>query len=348
MKFLNTIFDLVIFSFFLLFSGGIVVKASESKAVNEQLCDDIPGVIADLDKILGVNATSDLKNVYCGLRNGQNETMESNLFLSIVKAAIDTKPAYTFLGTCLEDVMVAMQEQQVEAKKGVKMNSKTLKCKDNQSQVYVMTDLKNNTHSVNNPWLLYICKSATCKSDNLNGVLSAIYLDYFAAGGSEFWNDGKWMVGKTYTPTVECAFDQLYAPMRNTELYCSGESAPVCKKKRLVEVKLGDDAPFEIAICDDGDCLASVPQMYLADNVDGYLGSNPFCLPNEPTWPQEFTDIVIKYPVKEFNLNDYCSVAAKNGRAGRCKVSSTKVSSTMLVDVSSLFALVFLLLPAVL
>jgi len=41
-------------------------------------------------------------------------------------------------------------------------------------------------------------------------------------------------------------------------LYCSGDKAPVCSNTKLLGIALGDDDPFEVAVCDDNDCFVSV------------------------------------------------------------------------------------------
>jgi len=334
MKFLSTILGLVIFSPLLLSSGGNVVKAEElNKAVNGQKCENMPDSIANLNDAY----FSAIKDTYCELRYGEAQSADADLFELVVVAAINADPPYVFLGTCLQDVLEGMQAQQAEAaakdalgpceeddREGTAISR--LECEDTQSKILTLSGLTSTLRSTVNPWNLFMCKSATCDTDNLNQVLSAIYFDYFAAGGDDAWRTENFTVIDTYTPTVECFYDQIRAPLHDTELYCSGESAPVCNNTKLVEVKLGVDAPFEVAICDDNDCLASVgTPLSVSILADGY-GPNPFCLPEEKNYPRELTEVLITYSEKEFNLSDYCSVAAASGRTGRCTTSKSPKS----------------------
>jgi hypothetical protein len=110
--------------------------------------------------------------------------------------------------------------------------------------------------------------------------------------------------------------------MKAPETYCSGESAPACSNKKLIEVQLGTDAPFELAICDDNDCLASLKNTRpLANFIDGYFPSNAntFCVPEGSSYRQEFISIETTILEKDFNLSDYCSAAAASGRTGLCE-----------------------------
>ena len=66
-------------------------------------------------------------------------------------------------------------------------------------------------------------------------------------------------------------------------MHCS-DNAPVCGNIRLAEqLTLGDksgaDGPFEVAICDDNDCLALVGTVDIVGGhlfASGYRGENPF------------------------------------------------------------------------
>ena len=122
--------------------------------------------------------------------------------------------------------------------------------------------------------------------------------------------------------------------------YCSGESAPACSNKKLIEVQYGTDAPFELAICDDNDCLASLKDTFpLVNWIDSYLNQfgNPFCLQTtfegfEPV--KVYPSIEITILEKEFILSDYCSAAAASGRTGRCETPIPTQAPTVKVVAS--------------
>jgi len=278
----------------------------------------MPDSIANLPPFLAA-----VKEQYCILPSA-----DADLFKKLVEAILKADPTYAFFGTCLPDLVKGMQHQQSEAaykealgpckvddREGTAYSR--LECEDNKTKLLTFSRLTSPVRTTVNPWDLYMCKLASCDTDTLNKVLTSIYLDYFEAGGDNDWRLENFKPIATYTPTMECYF-QIAKPIRDTELYCSGVSAPVCSNTKLIEVKLGDDAPFEVAICDDNDCLDSLGEPFTLSILADGFGENPFCLPEE-TIPREITDVIITYSKKAFNLSDYCSVAAASGRTGRCK-----------------------------
>lgn len=292
--------------------------AIAAKAVNGQ-CENMPDSIANLPPLL-----VGIKQLYCSLSGN-----EAYLLQMLVEAAVKADPTYAFFGECLTDLDDAIRYSQYETayKKALgpcKEDDREgtaysrLECEDNKTKVSTFTRLTSHNRTTVNPWNMYMCKKETCNTDTLNQVLNTVYLDLYEAGGDNGWRQANFMPIATYTPTVECYYDQISKPMRDTELYCSGESAPACDNTKLIEVKLGDDAPFEIAICDDNDCLDSLGEAFTLSIVADGFGSNPFCLPEE-TFPRDITDVIITYSEKAFNSSDYCSVAAASGRTGRCK-----------------------------
>lgn len=293
--------------------------AIAAKAVNGQ-CENMPDSITNLPPIL-----SAIKELYCSLPGG-----EAYVLQILVEAAVIADPSYAFFSACLPDLDKAIRYGQAEVayKKALgpcKEDDREgtaysrLECEDNETKILTLSRLTSPVRTTVNPWNMYMCKKASCDTDNLNHVLTSIYLDLFEAGGDNDWRLENFTVTDTYTPTVECFVYQIQAPIFDTELYCSGESAPVCNNTQLIEVKLGDDAPFEVAICDDSDCLDSLGEPFTVSILADGFGKNPFCLPEETTFPREITDVIITYSEKAFNLSDYCSVAAASGRTGRCK-----------------------------
>jgi hypothetical protein len=205
-------------------------------------------------------------------------------------------------------------------------------CDDTKTRVLTLSTVTTDSSRYVQPWALWICKADACDTDILNEVLEAIAVDYFALGYNPF--DADTIISNTSTPTTECFYDQIGDLMMNPEAYCSGESAPVCSNKKLIEVQLDTDAPFELAICDDNDCLASLKdKLSLTNWIDAFSrfppeGFNPFCLPIE-SFSQEFTSIEVTILEKEFNLSDYCSAAAASGRTGRCETPESAAWMTM-------------------
>lgn len=301
-----------------------------AKAVKGQQCDGMPDSIANLPAFL-----STIKQTWCELKLNDPSGGEAALLTSMVGAALVADPSYAFFGTCFQDVVDGMKFTQEQRIQGIKDYTQ-LQCDDTKTKVATLSVLTETDSPYEplrerfEPWNLYICKSATCDTDTLNQFLALICLDFYAVGGIPF-NEGV-IVSETVTPIAECWMKQIGYPMNNPDVYCSGER--VCSNTKLIEVKLGTDAPFEIAICDDNDCLASlgdVPPKYL----EGWLNEversktkqNRYCLPKEK-YRQELLSVDITFSEKEFNLTDYCSAAAASGRIGRCVASETTNTPT--------------------
>jgi len=315
-----------------------------AKAVKGQQCDGMPASIANLSDAY----FKAIKKTWCDLIVSDPTGAEAALFTLMVGATLDADPSGAFFSTCLPDVIDGMKFQQLEQykkAKGIKREGTSYsryQCDDtNKTKIEVISTVTNdNSVKANgyrqfvNPWLLYICKSASCDTDTLNQVLNSITLEYYALGGNPY-QEGT-IISDTITPSTECYDSQIGYPMRNSEAYCTGENAPVCSNKKLIEVQLGTDAPFELVVCDDNDCIASLGDTRPMENfADGYNPSgrsqlNPFCLPDE-SYRQEFSTIEITILEKEFNISDYCSAATASGRTGRCRESAAWMTTESFV-----------------
>jgi len=311
-----------------------------AKAVKGQQCDGMPDSIASLPDAY----FSAIKQTWCDLLVSDPTGGEATLFTLMVGAALVADPSGAFFSTCLQDVIDGMKFQQLEqyyTAQGIELEGPAYsryQCDDTKTKVEVLSTATNDNWRANgfrqfvNPWLLYVCKSASCDTDTLNQVLNSITLEYYTLGGNPY-PEGT-IISDTVTPSVECYRNQIGYSIINSELYCSGESAPVCSNKKLIEVQLGTDAPFELAVCDDNDCLASLGDTRPISNLaDGFGPSNPFCLPVE-SYRAEFSTIEITILEKEFNLSDYCSAAAASGRTGRCETPIPTQAPTVKVVAS--------------
>jgi len=181
-----------------------------------------------------------------------------------------------------------------------------------------------------------MCKSDECDATVLQQVLTATFSEVFAL--STTWNPEDWTATSTVTPTAECVYDKIGAAMNNPELYCT-EDAPTCSNIKLAEITLADDAaPFEIAICDDNECLASVG----AVDIPGHFASGPvhqsyvqqeaYTTSIDPFCSNYLADaftvrnqkyISAKISDKVFDKTKYCTVAAASARAGKCPCSDS-------------------------
>ena len=309
-----------------------------AKAVKGQQCDGMPDSIANLPEFLSM-----IKQTWCDLKVNDPSGGEAALLTSMVGAAVVADPSYAFFGTCFQDVFDGLKAQQIEnyyESEGIEQNGTRIsryECDDTKTKVATLSVITETDSPYEplrervDPWHLYICKSAACDTDTLNQVLTLICLEYYAVGGNPY-NEGV-IVSETVTPIVECWIKQIGYQMNNPDVYCSGESAPVCSNKKLIEVKLGTDAPFEIAICDDNDCLASLGDAPPYKHLEVWIGEavivkgnpNPYCLPKEE-YSQELLSVDITLSEKEFNLADYCSPAAVSGRTGRCAESAASMT----------------------
>jgi len=258
---------------------------------------------------------------------------EAAFLTLVVGAAVDADPSYAFSIACLQDVIDGVQFQQLEASQGINNDGiphARYQCDDTKTKVTTISIITEDGRRERvRQWQLYICKSATCDTDTLNQVLNSISLDYYALEGNPF--DEGTIVSDTVTPSTECFHEQIGETINDPDVYCSGESAPVCINKKLIEIKLGTDAPFEIAVCDDNDCLASLgdapPYRLLERWIYWLMGGNQYCMPVE-MGRQTSVSVDITVSEKEFNLSDYCSAAAASGRTGRWVASETTNTPT--------------------
>jgi len=244
--------------------------------------------------------------------------------ITVEESVFDLKPyedpASSFLNTCLQDVVTGLQQQVAGA------TESDIVCADDKTKVNPHSEVIGMLHPEWNHfeiWNLFICKSPSCDSTVLNTVLNSIYITYASFNCDEdedCWTDGHTATA-TYTPTTECLTKQIQDPLEDPELYCSGDNAPVCSNTKLLEITLGDDDPFEVAVCDDNDCFDSVEEIddLVPIFVSGLNPRNTFCIPEE-SYRGEFTEVFAEWSTKDFNLVDYCSVAATSGRTGMCKM----------------------------
>lgn len=328
-------------------AASLMILLVSAKAANGQQCldgSDVPAPIVALG--------SSLVGTYCRVYN--SDPAQAKIFVAVVGKSLEIDPTGTFLGTCLQDLLEGAQYSAIEnvyrqkafddikalgdCYEGDGRNGSfvsRLVCPDDKTKVatysdLTVTSLDGNVFDTSSWDDLLMCKSASCNADVLNQVLSETYDDFFPGQCEPS------IVTATYTPNVECLYDQIRAPIEDPELYCSGDNAPVCKNTKLVEITLLDDAPFEVAICDDNDCLASVGSADIARFfATGYgIGennkrNNPYCLPDQSTkhFQTRYREQVsAKYSDKVFNLTDYCSVAAASTRTGQCKTSKAAKS----------------------
>jgi len=324
--------------------------AVSAKAVNGQCADGsvcITGApstpdsaycfLRDIDPNVG-----GLGDTYCGLYADSPEN--ANLLVTVVTASFAFDPTGLFLGTCLPDLVEALLITQYNINRQV--------CKDGKTEMAFFSTIESSSFPEDSTeynvvdgiaktdigWDVPMCKSDECDATVLQQVLTATFSEVFAL--STTWDPEDWKATSTVTPTAECVYNQIgAAPMQNPELYCTAD-APTCSNIKLAEITLADDAaPFEIAICDDNECLASVG----AIDVPGYFASgeiaqsydpqvawtyenliDPFCLAYiaDPfTLSQKY--ISAKISDKAFDKTKYCTVAAASARAGKCPCSDS-------------------------
>lgn len=276
-----------------------------AKAVNGQ-CPDVPATVA----AVGLGGT------YCYLV-GINQGF-ANLFEIVVSKSVEIDPTYAFLSECLEDVLAGSLSTQTGA-------CREINCEDGKTEFAIFSEVKNVTTATTLGWDTPLCLKASCDTDVLQQVLTETYLDFFDFVSVD-WRNRNFTATATYTPTAECLYDQIVDPVENPELYCSGDNAPVCSNIKLVEITIGEDAPFEVAICDDNDCIASVGTADIAGHyATGYMSANPFCIEDEGrNFQNKFQTepVTSKYSDKAFESKSYCSAKAASRRTGRCNTTS--------------------------
>jgi len=296
---------------------GILTKIAaflvvSARAVNGQ-CPDVPAIVQSLS----------LGGTYCYLQSV--DPRRADLFATVLAKAFEIDPTYGFILHCLEDLLGSFE-----------IGTPRAVCNDGKTElamfskvVSTIIPLNSDAWGVNNgtvetdvAWGVPMCKSALCNTEVFNQVLTETWSDFFDLVDADWRNFGFKAIA-TYAPTAECVYDQIDIPVNNPELYCSGDNAPVCNNIRLAEITLGDDAPFEVAICDDNNCLASLG----ASDVVGYYangarGRDPFCIVIEgenDNFMARFQETSAKISDKAFNLSNYCSAAAASKRTGRCE-----------------------------
>jgi len=294
----------------------LVVSA---KAVNGQCADGsvcITGApstpdssycfLRDLDPTPG-----GLGDTYCGLYADSPEN--ANLLATVVATSFGFDPTGAFLGTCLNDLLEGFLLSQMFVRRQV--------CKDGKTEIALFSAIETSSQANSTKynvvdgiakndigWNAAMCKSDTCDATVLQQVINASFLDFYDLIDPK-WRAEGWKATSTITPTAECVYDKIgAAPLNNPELYCTAD-APTCSNIKLAEITLADDAPFEVAICDDNECLASVG----AVGIPTETLIDPFCLDylGEDLSQTEISE-------KAFDKAEYCTVAAASARAGKC------------------------------
>jgi len=283
---------------------------------------DIPILIASIGE----------EQVYCDLNQS-----DRNLFELLVTASLEVDPTGAFLQTCLQDFLQGFQVSDYFFTSNVVPPRQD--CEDGKTEIamftVIATSTRDNTDNlyevgedgiikIRSGWDVPMCKSSSCDEDVLQQVLQKVAIDYFQqrGDGSELRAQG-WYADSTVIPTAECVFDQIGASVINPELYCQA-GTPACSNMKIAEITIADDAPFDIAICADDDCLASVGPVDVVGNfanADPHfsVSEDPFCVrdiaSNAYTRSQyvsaEITD-------KVFDKTQYCTAAAYRSRTARC------------------------------
>jgi|AntRauTorckE5430_2_1112549.scaffolds.fasta_scaffold00882_8 hypothetical protein len=292
---------------------------------------------------------------YCDLY--ENDPRQANLFHIVVQKALQFDPTFNFLVECLESLLLGAQyqqremdiEEEIQNSCGQDDRNDTYVsryvCKEDETKVNTFFGLEYNGASTSRrtptiiPGDILICKPDSCQTDVLKNILKETFLDFDDIGTTDgAYRKENYTAVEAYIPTAECFYDQFQAPSDDPELYCSGDNAPVCNNTKLVDVDLGVDGSFEVAVCDDNDCIDSLGGVELADIAGGfavgfglYIGAqrNPFCYkaefdPSTTPFMSRFVNATATYSDKVFNLADYCSVAAVSKRTGICDPKPTK------------------------
>lgn len=281
-----------------------------------------------------------LGDIYCDLY--KSNPKQAILFELVVTTSFQFDPSGNFLQTCLTDLLTAtkMGESGI-----IRQN-----CEEGKTEIVIFTEIETSFYSnntLNGNWtvrdgmveadLLWeapMCKSASCDADVLQKVLTTTFIDFLALYNTG-WKAKDWKAISTVTPTAECVWKQISDPVLNPELYCTAD-APTCSNIKLAEITIADDAPFEVAICDDNDCLASVGaidivgfhatgpfiQTYTPTELGSYL--DPYCIADLEYWHTNRHQKYVSAKIldKAFDKTNYCTAAAANGRMGRCRTCS--------------------------
>jgi len=330
----------------------LVVSA---KAVNGQCADGSECLITQFGQVLPPNSTyCNLRDIdpgvadaYCQIYNEQGLS-DANVYATVVMTSLSIDNTGAFLVTCLQDLLEAFQISML------KQNRR--ECKDGKTEIALFSTVETSSIPANSTeynvvdgvvendfgWNTAMCKSPSCDATVLQQVLTATFLDFYDTIDPK-WKQFGWKATSTVTPTAECVYDKIgAAPLNNPELYCTAD-APTCSNMKLVELTLADDAPFEVAICDDNDCLASVgavdipgyfatgtmDQSYAPREVE--ISSNdPFCMKDlESKFARRNQKYIsAKISDKAFDKTKYCTVAAASARAGKCKATKAPKSTT--------------------
>jgi len=325
----------------------LVVSA---KAVNGQCADGSECLITQFGQVLPPNSTyCNLRDIdpgvadaYCQIYNEQGLS-DANVYATVVMTSLSIDNTGAFLATCLQDLLEAFQISMA------KQNRR--ECKDGKTEIALFSTVETSSIPANSTeynvvdgivkndfgWNTAMCKSPACDATVLQQVLTATFLDFYDTIDPK-WKQFGWKATSTVTPTAECVYDKIgAAPLNNPELYCTAD-APTCSNMKLVELTLADDAPFEVAICDDNDCLASVgavdipgyfatgtmDQSYAPREVE--ISSNdPFCMKDlESKFARRNQKYIsAKISDKVFDKTKYCTVAAASARAGKCPCSDS-------------------------
>ena len=269
------------------------LDAGNSYALCHCLALPLPPYVSLLD--LGVN--------YCSL-----PTQELKDFFEFILGKAVSK-GLTFVGTCLPDVLEGLQTQ---------LGGGVITCSSDKtdfSPQTLVSSLEGDLYYLD--WGQFFCLNSMCNLADLSTFLDdVIYKANAVLLGRSLEEEG-YSIIETLTPTRQC-YDGIVESLYDTEAYCAADGGSTCMNKALVEISLGTGVPFEVAVCDDDDCLAQITPGLIESLADAQ-GNNPFCLPEEET-PQEITSVLVDYIETPFVSADYCSDASVVERfnAGEC------------------------------
>lgn len=145
------------------------------------------------------------------------------------------------------------------------------------------------------------------------------FTDYMI-GATTFFSQG--FGGEYYITSFQTFKKSCFENILNP-LTCSDETISDCDNKLLLDVTIGSDEPFSMAICDD-ECNESTSKSPDVLNILSYANtkSDRFCLPEGTTTSAEYSS-------RAFELDKYCDAEEIKARDGNCiKAKSSKASKT--------------------
>lgn len=261
-------------------------------------------------------------DLYCNLPSQEHKSLVET---ALTKASLRGPDFYT--GACFQNVMASFASSISSTSPRV--------CKETQIHLFPFTVVEKGDLVTYGGWgEVKFCMDKTCILDmeDLKSYLTDIFIAANGVVGSGIYQG--FNATRTVVPTAYCS--KGFGDFINRTQCVTDESEHFtnCSNKTMLDISFGIDKSFEFAVCDDNECI---DQMSL--EVVGMLAN--YLIQNKTGTEGLAT---VKLSEKDFDLTNYCSVAAIDERNNAIETLLGRESSSTFLVTSSLLSLSLTLL----